>query len=69
MVKRAGRSRNLELKFAQKDFDLGIAMNKDEPKLKDWVNNWVKAHFADGSLNATFKKFHDRDLPADLITR
>ena len=29
------------MKFAQKDFDLGIALNKGEPKLKEWVDDWV----------------------------
>lgn len=64
-----GRSDKLETKFVQQELNLGIALPKGEPKLKAWLDDWIKAHFADGSLNATFKKFHDRDLPADLVTR
>jgi len=64
-----GRSDKLETKFVQQELNLGIALPKGEPKLKAWLDDWIKTHFADGSLNATFKQFHDRDLPADLITR
>jgi polar amino acid transport system substrate-binding protein len=65
MIKRAP-SRHLEQKFAQKDFDLGIAMNKDQPKLKEWVNNWVSTNQKNGKLNAIYKKYHGRDLPASV---
>jgi len=63
------RSDKLETKFVQQELNLGIALPKGEPKLKAWLDDWIKTHFADGSLNATFKTFHARDLPADLITR
>jgi polar amino acid transport system substrate-binding protein len=65
MIKRAP-NRNLELKFEQKTFDLGIAMNKDQPKLKEWVNNWVSTNQKNGKLNAIYKKYHGRDLPASV---
>ena len=65
MQKRAP-NKNLELKFAQKDFDLGIAMNKEQPKLKEWVNNWVSTNQKNGKLNAIYKKYHGRDLPASV---
>ena len=65
MVKRA-QNRDLELKFPQRDFDLGIAMNKDEPKLKEWVNNWVSTNQKNGMLNTIYKKYHGRDLPASV---
>jgi ABC-type methionine transport system ATPase subunit len=67
MVKQAP-TKNLELKFAQKDFDLGIALNKEQPKLKEWVNNWVVANQKNGKLNAIYKKYHARDLP-ERITK
>jgi polar amino acid transport system substrate-binding protein len=67
MVKQAP-AKNLELKFAQKDFDLGIALNKEQPKLKEWVNNWVMTNQKNGKLNAIYKKYHGRDLP-ERITK
>ena len=68
MIKRAP-AKNLEMKFSQKDFDLGIAMNKDQPKLKEWINNWVVANMKNGKLNAIYKKYHGRDLPASVTQK
>lgn len=67
MVKQAP-AKNLELKFSQKDFDLGIALNKEQPKLKEWVNAWVVTNQKNGKLNAIYKKYHGRDLP-ERITK
>lgn len=65
MQKRAP-GKNLELKFEQKTFDLGIAMSQGEPRLKTWVNNWVRTNQKNGKLNAIYKKYHGRDLPARI---
>ena len=40
-------------------------MNKDEPKLKEWVNNWVSTNQKNGNLNTIYKKYHGRDLPGE----
>lgn len=66
MQKRAPE-KQLELKFAQKEFDLGIALNKNQPALKAWINNWVKTNLKNGKLNAIYKKYHGRDLPETVI--
>jgi polar amino acid transport system substrate-binding protein len=55
--------KNLEMKFEQKAFDLGIAMNKNQPRLKEWIDNWVRTNQKNGKLNAIYKKYHGRDLP------
>jgi polar amino acid transport system substrate-binding protein len=65
MQKRAPQ-RNLEMKFEQKDFDLGIAIQKNQPALKDWVDQWVRENLKNGKLNAIYKKYHGRDLPARI---
>ncbi len=67
MIKQAP-AKNLELKFSQKDFDLGIALNKEQPRLKEWINTWVVANQKNGKLNAIYKKYHGRDLP-ERITK
>jgi len=56
-------SREMETKFVVKEFNLGIGMRKDEPKLLAWVNEWVKANRANGRLNDIFKKYHKAELP------
>lgn len=66
MQKRAP-DKHLELKFAQTEFNLGIALNKNQPALKAWINNWVKTNLKNGKLNAIYKKYHGRDLPESVI--
>ena len=56
-------SREMETKFVVKEFNLGIGMRKEEPKLLAWVNDWVKTNRANGKLNAIFKKYHNAELP------
>ncbi|WP_343721691.1 transporter substrate-binding domain-containing protein [Herbaspirillum seropedicae] len=58
--------KNLEMKFEQKAFDLGIAINKNQPRLKEWIDGWVKTNMKNGKLNAIYKKYHGRDLPASV---
>ncbi|MEO6972171.1 MAG: transporter substrate-binding domain-containing protein [Rhodoferax sp.] len=65
VIKRAPNL-NMEQKFIQKDFLLGIAMNKDQPKLKEWINNWITTNLKNGKLNAIYKKYHGKDLPATV---
>ena len=57
-------SRELETKFVVREFQLGVGMRKDEPRLLLWVNDWVKANRANGKLNAIFKKYHHSELPS-----
>lgn len=61
--------RPLESKFTMRELNLGIALPQNEPRLKDWLNAWVRANMANGRLPALFKTFHGRDLPADLVDR
>ena len=66
-IQKRAPNRHMELKFAQKDYDLGIAMNKGQPALLKWVNNWVSVNQKNGNLNAIYKKYHGRDLPASVV--
>lgn len=63
------RSTKLDVKFVQQELNLGMALPKGEPALQGWLNEWIRSAFNDGSLNTMFKKFHNRDLPRDLINR
>jgi polar amino acid transport system substrate-binding protein len=60
---------NMEKKFDQKDFDLGIAMQKGQPRLKEWIDAWVVTNMKNGKLNAIYKKYHGRDLPASVTAQ
>jgi len=66
-INKRAPGKNFELKFSQLDSGLGITMNKGEPKLKDWINAWVNTNIKSGKLNAIYKKYHGRDLPANVV--
>jgi polar amino acid transport system substrate-binding protein len=68
MNQKRGASR-LEVKFVQQELNLGIAVPKGETALQSWLNDWIRTSFNSGELNAVFHKFHNRDLPRDLINR
>lgn len=59
----------LEVKFVQQELNLGVAIPQGETRLKETIDAWLKTNFANGKLPALFKKFHNRDLPADLLSR
>lgn len=59
--------RQIEAKFVLKNFNLGIGMPKNEPKLREWIDGWVKANLKNGNLNEIYKKYHGAALPADVM--
>ena len=46
-----------------------IRMRKDEPKLKEWVNGWVKSNLQNGQLGAIYKKYHGVDIPVEQLLK
>lgn len=58
----------LEIKFIQKETDLGIGVAKGNPELLEWVNEWVTTNFENGKLREVFKEYQHRDLPDDLLS-
>lgn len=59
----------MEIKFVQKETNLGVGLPKGNPELQAWMNEWITTNFADGTLRELFTQFHDRDLPDDLTSR
>jgi polar amino acid transport system substrate-binding protein len=59
--------RPMETKFVQKEFMLGVAIPKNEDKLKAWIDNWVVTNLKNGKLNAIYKKFHGVDLQPAVL--
>ena len=69
MNEKRGGTDPLKTKFVQQELNLGIALPQGETRLKEWLDSWIKTNMANGQLNTLFKKFHTRDLPADLTQR
>jgi polar amino acid transport system substrate-binding protein len=66
-INKRAAGKNFEMKFSQLDSGLGITMNKGEPKLKAWIDEWVTTNIKSGKLNTIYKKYHGRDLPANVV--
>lgn len=60
-------ARQLEQKFVLRTNNLGIGMRQGEPKLKEWVNGWVRTNMLNGKLNEIFKKYHGADIPQSVV--
>lgn len=65
-INRRGPPKPLEEKFIQKGFDLAVAMPKNHPKLREWINGWVVANLRSSRLNDIYRRHHGRDLPAQM---
>ena len=59
-------SKQMEVKFVMKVNMLAVGLRKDEPRLKDKVDTWVRANLKNGKLDAIYKKFHGADLPEEV---
>jgi polar amino acid transport system substrate-binding protein len=56
----------MEVKFVMKVNMLAVGLRKDEARLKDKVDGWVRANLKNGKLDAIYKKFHGADLPEEV---
>ncbi len=59
----------MEIKFVQKETNLGVGIPKGNPELQAWLNDWITTNFEDGTIRTLFTEFHNRDLPDDLTSR
>lgn len=65
-INRRNPKLQLEEKFVQREFDLGIGLPKHQKGLRDWLNRWVGENLRNGQLNALYRRHHGRDLPPSL---
>lgn len=59
-------AKQMEVKFLMKVNMLAIGMRKNEPRLKEKLDAFVKAQLKSGELNTIYKKFHGADLPVEV---
>ncbi len=68
-INKKNPARTAESRITQQTFYLAVGMRKNEPKLKDWVNGWVKTNLQNGQLGAIYKKYHGVDIPVDALLK
>ena len=67
-ISKKNPARTLEPKITMQTFYLAVGLNKNEPRLLAWVNDWVKANLQNGKLGAIYKQYHGIDIdPAMLL--
>ena len=68
-ISKKNPARTAESRITMQTNYLAVGMRKDEPKLKAWVNDWVKTNLQNGKLGAIYKKWHGVDIPVDQLLK
>jgi polar amino acid transport system substrate-binding protein len=68
-ISKKNPARTAESKIVMQTNYLGIGMRQNDPKLKAWVNDWVKTNLQNGKLGAIYKKWHGVDIPVDQLLK
>lgn len=66
-ISRKNPARTFESKVTLQTFHLAVGMRKNEPKLLDWVNGWIKTNLKSGQLGDIYKGYHGVAIAADIV--
>jgi polar amino acid transport system substrate-binding protein len=66
-INKKNPARAVETKIVMQTFHLAIGLRKNEPRLMEWVNGWVKANLKNGKLNGIYKSYHGVGVAADIL--
>lgn len=68
-IKKQNPKLNFEPKMTLTVFDLAIGLQKNQPELKDKLNQWIATNLKNGKLNAIYEKYHGEPIPQEIINR
>ncbi|MCU6663493.1 MAG: transporter substrate-binding domain-containing protein [Silvania sp.] len=68
-IKKQNPDLAFEPKMTLTVFDLAIGLKKNEPELKEKLDQWIAANLQNGKLNAIYEKYHGEPIPAEIINR
>ena len=60
---------NFEPKMTLTVFDLAIGLQKNQPELKEKLNEWIETNIKNGKLNAIYEKYHGEPIPQEILNR
>lgn len=66
-ISKRNPEREFEVKFVIQSYQLGVAMRKNEPQLKDWVNGWIRSNLKNGKLNDIHMKYAGVPIPEEIV--
>ena len=68
-ISKKNTARTAESKITMTTFYLAVGLRKNEPKLKAWVDEWVRTNLKNGTLAAIYKKYHGIDIPTAQLLK
>lgn len=68
-IKKQNPDLAFEPKMTLTVFDLAIGLKKNEPELKEKLDQWIVTNLKNGKLNAIYEKYHGEPIPAEIINR
>ncbi|HCL6625911.1 TPA: transporter substrate-binding domain-containing protein [Citrobacter amalonaticus] len=68
-IKKQNPKLAFEPKMTLTVFDLAIGLKKNEPELKEKLDQWIVTNLKNGKLNAIYEKYHGEPIPAEIISR
>jgi polar amino acid transport system substrate-binding protein len=66
-INKKNPARTVETKIVMQTNLLGIGMRQNEPKLKEWVNGWVKANLKNRKLDEIYKAYHGIGVAPEIL--
>lgn len=66
-INKKNPARTVETKIVMQTNLLGIGMRQNEPKLKEWVNGWVKANLKNRKLDEIYKAYHGVGVAPEIL--
>ncbi|WP_314138019.1 transporter substrate-binding domain-containing protein [Buttiauxella noackiae] len=68
-IKKQNPKLNFEPKMTLTVFDLAIGLQKNQPELKEKLNEWIETNIKNGKLNAIYEKYHGEPIPQEVLNR
>ncbi|MFB0709782.1 transporter substrate-binding domain-containing protein [Buttiauxella noackiae] len=68
-IKKQNPKLNFEPKMTLTVFDLAIGLQKNQPELKEKLNEWIETNIKNGKLNAIYEKYHGEPIPQEILNR
>jgi polar amino acid transport system substrate-binding protein len=66
-INQKSTARQFEAKLTLNSYPIAFGVKKGEPALMAKLNEWIAANVKNGKLNAIYKKYHNIDIPADIL--
>ncbi|PUA18884.1 transporter substrate-binding domain-containing protein [Glaciimonas sp. PCH181] len=67
VINQKNPQKNLESKIVIKTFQLSVGLRKNDDRLKQLINGYIKINLKNGKLNQIYQKYQGMPLPEEII--